>query len=124
MQLGGSPFYKGQKIATLYMQSLAPRAIAIMAKYFGGKFNFLCACVYSYDFFDFSRGKSSSTFSESSGFPLNSRRQLVHHHQVFSRNVDTVVLRLFSNAVWPAQNGKNIPRACTCAKPVQTFAVI
>ena len=27
--LGGSPFYKGQKIALLYMQSLVPRAIII-----------------------------------------------------------------------------------------------
>ena len=27
---GGSPFYKGQKIAPLYMQSLVPRAIAII----------------------------------------------------------------------------------------------
>lgn len=28
--LGGSPFYKGPKIAPLYMQSLIPRAIAII----------------------------------------------------------------------------------------------
>ena len=28
--LGGSPFYKGQKIALLYMQSLVPRTIAII----------------------------------------------------------------------------------------------
>ena len=28
--LGGSPFYEGQKIAPLYMQSLVPRAIAII----------------------------------------------------------------------------------------------
>ena len=28
--LGGSPFYKGQKIAPLFMQSLVPRAIAII----------------------------------------------------------------------------------------------
>ena len=28
--LGGSPFYKGQKIAPLYMQSLGPGAIAII----------------------------------------------------------------------------------------------
>ena len=65
--IGGSPFYKGQKIAPLYMQSLVPRAIAIIenggqAKYFGGKFNFPCACVFGCDFLDFSRGKSSTTF--------------------------------------------------------------
>ena len=28
--LRGSPFYKGQKIAPLYMQSLVPRAITII----------------------------------------------------------------------------------------------
>ena len=28
--LGRSPFYKGQKIASLYMQSLGPGAIAII----------------------------------------------------------------------------------------------
>ena len=58
---------KGQKIAPLYMQSLVPMDIAIIenggqAKYFIGKFNFPCACVFGCDFFDFSRGKSSSTF--------------------------------------------------------------
>ena len=33
--LGGSPFYEGQKIAPLYMQSLVPRATAIIE--FGAK---------------------------------------------------------------------------------------
>ena len=28
--LGGSPFYKRQKISPLYMQSLVPRAVAII----------------------------------------------------------------------------------------------
>ena len=62
--LGGSPFYKGQKIAPLYMQNLVPRAIAIIefgaeggncavAKYKTtkmankrSKFNFPCACLF------------------------------------------------------------------------------
>ena len=129
---GGSPFYKGQKIAPLYMQSLVPRAMAIIenggqAKYFGGKFNFPCACVFGCDFFDFSRGKSSSTFSESSGFPSNSRRQLVHHHPSLFAKCQHCCPPTVPNSVqtiWPAQNGENIPRACTCVKPLQTFAVI
>ena len=68
---------KGQKIAPLYMQRPVPRAIAIIenggqAKYFGGKFNFPCACVFGCDFFDFSRGKSSSTFFERLSLELSS----------------------------------------------------
>ena len=94
---------KGQKIAPLYMQSLVPRAIAIIenggqAKYFGGKFNFACACVFGCDFFDFSRGKSSSTF-----FPSRAALPLVDNSsitiQLFSRNVDAVVLRLFRTVI-------------------------
>ena len=74
---GDSP--KGQKIAPLYMQSLVPRAIAIIendgqAKYFGGKLNF--ACVFGCDFFDFSRGKSSSTFFRVERLSLSSTTRL------------------------------------------------
>ena len=68
--LGGSPFYKGQKIVPLYMLNLVPRAIAIIefgakgdncavakykkptggkAKYFGNKFN-PCACLFGCSF--------------------------------------------------------------------------
>ena len=76
---GDSP--KGQKIAPLYMQSLVPRAIAIIenagqAKYFCGKFNFPCVCLFGCDFFDFSRFKSSSTFFRVERLSLSSTTRL------------------------------------------------
>ena len=35
--LGGSPFYKGRKVSPFYMQSLVPKAIAIIE--FGAEFH-------------------------------------------------------------------------------------
>ena len=80
------------------MQSLVPRAIAIIAnggqaKYFGDKFNFPCACVFGGVFFDFSRGKSFSTFCRVERLSLVDNWFITI--QVFSRNDDTVVLRRF-----------------------------
>ena len=114
--LGGSPFYKGQKIALLYMQSLVPRAMAIIenggqAKYFGGKFSFPCACVFGCDFFDFSRGQSSSTFFERLSLELSSTTgsSLSKSFRELSTLLSSDCSELYSNDLASTQRRKYSP---------------
>ena len=74
-------------------------------------------------FFIFHVASPLQHLSESSGFSSCSRRQLARSFAKCRCCCPPTVPNSVQT-IWPAQNGKNIPRAYTRTKPLQTFAAL